>query len=317
MRNTDPPTKPPPRSFGPFTGTDLLSALAVVIIWGLNFVAMKLALRDFTPFQLGAARYVFAVLPLVFFVRPPRLPWPWLLMAGLSQLGQFALLFVGLKVGMTAALASVLIQTQLFFTVLLGALLLGERLSMPARCGLGLAALGLGCFGLNTALAATPGAAAQAVTGAGLVLCLGAAAMWAVANIVARKAQQRHPGYGALQYVVWSSLVPVLPFMALAWWFEPPATRWHWLQAGATAWVGVAYLGWFATIAAYAMWTALLKRHPAGRVAPFGLAVPLVGLGAGMLVLGETISALQWVGSACVVGALVVVMTGGRFARRA
>ena len=37
-----------------FTPRDLLAALAVVVIWGLNFVAMKFALHDFTPFQLGA-----------------------------------------------------------------------------------------------------------------------------------------------------------------------------------------------------------------------------------------------------------------------
>ena len=59
----------------PFTRGELLSALAIVVIWGTNFVVMKTALRHFTPFQLGAGRYVFAVLPLLFFVRPPRLPW--------------------------------------------------------------------------------------------------------------------------------------------------------------------------------------------------------------------------------------------------
>ena len=59
----------------PFTSKDLAAALAVVVIWGLNFVAMKFALRDFTPFQLGAARYVFAALPLVLLVKFPRMHW--------------------------------------------------------------------------------------------------------------------------------------------------------------------------------------------------------------------------------------------------
>ena len=89
-------------------GRDLLAALGVVLIWGSNFVAMKHSLHDFTPFQLGAARYVFAALPLLLFVRRPRLPVHWLVLYGLAQgVGQFGLLFISLRVGMTAALASV------------------------------------------------------------------------------------------------------------------------------------------------------------------------------------------------------------------
>lgn len=291
-----------------FGGRDLAAALGVVVIWGLNFVAMKYSLRDFTPFQLGTFRYLFAVLPLVFFVRKPQLSWRWLVPAGLAQLGQFGLLFVALQVGMTAALASVLMQTQVFFTTLLGVLLLHERLSGAMRAGLTLAALGLACFAMNF----TGHAVAGGITVLSLVLNLLAATMWAASNIIARKAQAAQPGYDALQFVVWMSLVPILPFAAMAWLFEPEATRWQWTHASAGAWAGVAYLGWFATIAAYALWTGLLKRHPANRVAPFSLGVPVIGLAAGMLTLGETVSLWQWAGSACVVAALAVVMLGPR-----
>ncbi|TVT58788.1 MAG: EamA family transporter [Azoarcus sp. PHD] len=95
------------------SGRDLAAALAVVVIWGLNFVAMKLALRDFTPWQLGAARYVFALVPLIFFVPRPKVPWRWLAAYGLAQgVGQFGLLFLGFELGMSSALAWVLMQTQ-------------------------------------------------------------------------------------------------------------------------------------------------------------------------------------------------------------
>jgi O-acetylserine/cysteine efflux transporter len=277
----------------PLMGLDLLAALGVVVIWGLNFVAMKFSLRDFTPFQLGTFRYVFAVLPLLLFIKKPALSWRWLLPAGLAQLGQFGLLFVALQVGMTAALASVLMQTQVFFTTLLGIILLHERLSGPLRAGLVLAAAGLACFAVNL------GGGSGGITLLSLLLNLGAASMWAVSNII-----------------VWMSLVPILPFAAMAWCFEPAATRWQWTHASFGAWAGVAYLGWFATVAAYAMWTWLLKRHAANRVAPFSLGVPVIGLAAGMLALGETVSAWQWAGSACVVMALAVVMFGGRWRRR-
>jgi len=93
----------------PLMGHDLFAALGVVVIWGLNFVAMKYSLRDFTPFQLGTFRYLFAVLPLLFFVKRPKLSWRWLVPAGLAQFGQFGLLFVALQLGMTAALVFVVL----------------------------------------------------------------------------------------------------------------------------------------------------------------------------------------------------------------
>jgi len=303
---------------GHLSGRDYAAALAVVVIWGLNFVAMKFALRDFTPFQLGAARYVFAVLPLVLLVKAPRLHWKWVLLYGLCQgVGQFGFLFSALKVGMTAALASVLMQTQVFFTAIFGFVLLHERPSRPLQLGLLLAALGLACFAMNYIAPVGGGAGASpATTFWGLVLNLCAAAMWAASNIVARRAQQSNSSYDALGFVVWSSLVPIIPFMLFALMFDPPAVRWNWLAAPVTGWLSVAYLGWIATILAYAMWTGLLKRHPANRVAPFSLGVPVVGLATGLLVLGEVVTPWQWAGVALVVAALAVVMLGPRWAGR-
>jgi len=298
---------------------DLAAALGVIVIWGLNFVAMKYALHDFTPFQLGAARYVLAVLPLVFFIRAPQLHWKWVLLYGLFQgVGQFGLLFTALKVGMTAALASVLMQTQVFFSALFGAVLLHERMSRPLVGGLLLAAGGLVCFGMNFV---TGGSAAITVLGFLLNLC--AAAMWAASNIVARKAQQSSPHYEPLQFLVWSSLVPILPFMLMSLLFDPsvasPEMSWSssakWASVPWTSWLAIAYLGWVATIWAYAMWTGLLKRHATNRVAPFSLGVPVVGLSAGVLVLGEVITPWQWAGIALLVAALGFVLLGGLVAQ--
>lgn len=297
----------------PFSGRDLLAALSVVVIWGLNFVAMKWALVDFTPFQLGVWRYVFAVLPLVFLVRRPAVPWRWVIAYGLCQgVGQFGVLFIALQVGMTAALASVLMQTQLFFTALLGVLLLGEQLSRPLKWGLVWAAVGLGCFAMNY----LGGAVAAGTTLLGFVLNLVSAAMWAASNIVARRTQQVAGSYDALGFVVWSAVVPIVPFMLLSLLFDAPALRWQWLDAPLSSWLAVAYLGWCATIMAYALWTGLLKRHPASRVAPFSLGVPVIGLAAGMGMLGERITLWQWAGGACIVMALVVVLVGARWQAR-
>jgi O-acetylserine/cysteine efflux transporter len=293
-------------------GRDLAAALVIVFIWGSNFIAMKFALHDFMPFQLGAARYVFAALPLVLFIKPPALHWKWVVLFGLFQgLGQFGFLFSALQAGMTASLASVLMQTQVFFTAILSFALLRERTGRPLQLGLALAALALLCFAMAYA---TP-QAGSATTARGFVLNLCAAAMWGASNIVIRKAQQSSSGFDPLALVVWSSLVPIVPFVLLSLWFEPPAQRWAWTAAPWSGWVSVAYLGWVATAFAYGLWTALLKRYPANRVAPFSLGVPVVGITAGTVILGESIGPWQWAGIALVIAALGCVMFGPAAAR--
>ena len=294
-----------------FEVKDVLAALGVVLIWGTNFIAMKFALHDMTPFQLGAGRYLFAVLPLILFYRPPKLHWKFVLAYGLLQgVGQFGCLFLGLKVGMSAALGSVLMQTQVFFTALFGFVLLREKASRALLCGLGLAALGIACFSLNYL---APGGKAGNTTPLGFVLVLGSAAMWAASNIVVRRAQQASSDFDVMPFMVWCSLVPIVPFILLSLAFDDAATRWRWVAAPWTTWASLAYLGWFATIAAYAMWTGLLKRHALNRVAPFSLAVPVVGISSGMIVLGDVITPWQWAGTALVVASLATVMFGPRW----
>lgn len=289
----------------PFTAKDYLAALCVIVIWGTNFVAMKFGLLDFTPFQLGAGRYLAAALPLLLVMRRPAIDLRWIVLYGLCQgLGQFGLVFIALKVGMTASLASVLMQTQVFFTALFGFVFLHEPLARQQKISLSLGALALSCFGLGVQAGTSTG-----VTWAGLLLNLGGASMWAASNIVARKAQQASqagPGYDPVAFVVWSSAVPILPFMLLSWAFDP---AWDWAQlreVGMLGWCSVLYLGWFATVMGYALWTGLLKRHPANQVAPLSLGVPVVGLTAGALVLHEVISVWQWAGIGLTLLALLV-----------
>ncbi len=295
------------------SGRDMAAALCVVIIWGTNFVAMKFALRDFTPFQLGAGRYLFAILPLILLIKPPKVHWKWVVYYGLFQgIGQFGLLFIALQAGMTAALASVLLQTQVFFTALFSFVLLGERVGRALQGGLILAALGLACFGMNY----VDPVGTASTSALGFMLCLGAAAMWAVSNIVVRRAQQSSQDFDAVAFLVWSSLIPILPFIALSLLFDAPATRLSWMQASWSSWLSLAYLGWMATILAYALWTSLFKRHAVNRVAPFSLGVPLIGIVTGMLVLGDVVTAWQWAGIALVVGALMCVLLGERLLQK-
>lgn len=143
--------------------------------------------------------------------------------------------------------------------------------------------------------------------------------MWAASNIVVRKAQQslgKDASFDAVAFLVWSSTMPILPFIALTLLFDAESTRWRWLAAPWSSWLSIAFLGWVATITAYALWTGLLKRHAANRVAPFSLGVPIVGLTAGVVILGEQITQWQWGGIALVVAALLTVMFGAQLAKK-
>ncbi|MGS1008213.1 EamA family transporter [Achromobacter anxifer] len=290
---------------------DYLCALAVVVIWGTNFVAMKVGMRGLSPMLLGALRFALAAFPLILFVRAPRLPWRWVAAYGLVQgLGQFGLLFTALKFGMPAGMASLVIQTQAFFTLLLAAPILHERAQRHHWIGLGVAALGL------AVIAGGRGEGPGQMTMLGFALTLGGAFMWAVSNIIVRLASRKSPGYDPFAFIAWSSAAPVLPFLLLAvlidgW--EPVAgmiTGMGWGEV-----LSVLYLAVLATLVAYTLWTQLLTRHPAAKIAPFSLLVPVVGLWAASMAFGERLEPLQWLGVAGVLAGLLFNQLGGRWLR--
>lgn len=280
---------------------DAVAIAAIVLIWGSNFVVMKWGLRGLSPMLLGALRFAVAGLALLVLRRGPPLPWRFLVAYGLAQgLGQFGLLFMGLQLGMTAGMASVVMQTQAFFTLLLAAPLLGERTRPRQWLGLTVALAGL------VAIAAAHGEGPGQMTLIGFLLTLGAGLMWAVSNIVGRLAV-RHSDYDPLAFIAWSSLVPVLPFLALDAWQQGPAATLAQLRglSGPTA-LSVLYLGLLATLLAYSLWTRLLKRHAPSQVTPWSLLVPVVGLAAAAAAFGERPLPLQWLGSGAVLLGLVV-----------
>lgn len=290
-----------------FNSKDYLAALAVIVIWGINFVVMKYGLQSFTPFQLGAARYFFAAFPLIFFIAKPALPFKFVVLYGLFQgVGQFGFVFTALHVGMTAALASVLMQTQVFFTAIIGWAVMREQLSSQQQIGLVLAALAIVCFGMH--FTDLPSTALASVTVLGFLLCLCGASLWGASNIVARKAQGVNPDFSALGFVVWTSIIPIVPFALLSYVFDTPSSRGNWFSASLVSIGAAAFLGLLGSSLAYTLWTQLLKRHSANRVAPFSLGVPVVGLTAGMWLLGEQVSRWQWAGIGFVIAALVIAM---------
>lgn len=297
-----------------WTVKDTVMALIVVLIWGVNFVPMKLGLAALSPLELGAGRYLFAVFPCIFFIRFPAVRLRWVVLIGLCQgVGQFSFLFYSLQVGMTASLASVLLQTQVFFTVFWSFLLFRHTPSKVLWASISAATIGLAFFLIN----ALQDSQVKHVTLVGLYLILASAAMWGLSNVISRQAQAETPNYNPLSLIVWSSVVAVLVYLLLIIGLEPNASRWlaasTWQALSLTTWLSVAFLGWASSLVGYALWTALLKRHAANKVAPFSLGVPVVGLTVGLIWLQEPINFWQWCGSFWVGVSLVLVVFGPRW----
>ncbi|MDU9409756.1 EamA family transporter [Pseudomonas sp. zfem001] len=283
------------------TPKDLLLALLVIVVWGLNFVVIKVGLHGMPPMLMGALRFMLAAFPAILFVRRPQVPLRWMLAYGMTiSVGQFAFLFYAMYVGMPAGLASLVLQSQAFFTLFFAALFLGERLRGSNLFGLLVAASGLVLIGLQ---------GGQAMTLAGFALTIAAASMWALGNVVTRKLGK----VNLVGLVVWGSLIPPLPFLALSLWLEGPELISQSLRnLSLDSLLVLAYLAFGATILGYGLWSRLLSRYPASQVAPFSLLVPVVGISSSALLLDERLGSLQMVGAALVMAGLLINVWGGR-----
>lgn len=271
-------------------------ALAVLVtaIWGFNFVVIRLGLGSTPPLLLAALRFMAAALPVVVLPRP-NVPFGKMLAIGLTLfVGQFAFLFPAMKLGMPAGLASVTLQSQAFITILIVSAL-GERPRARQIAGALVAACGL------ILIATTIGGDFTAI---GLALSLAAAASWAVGNVIMRTLGKIDMG----PFVIWLSLVPILPLLALSFAIEGgPAIAHaltHWTTMGV---VSVLYLAIPTTIFGFGVWGFLLNRYPATTVAPFSLLVPLFGAVSAHFVLGEAFPPLRVAGMGLILAGLAII----------
>ncbi|MDO9112070.1 MAG: EamA family transporter [Desulfatirhabdiaceae bacterium] len=296
---------------------DLVLALLLVTIWGATFTVIKLGLGGVPPMLLAAFRFVFAALPAVFFVRRPAVgPRYWVTYGIAVGVCQFGCLFYAMHTGMPAGVASVVVQSQAFFTLAFATIFLRESASDSQITGLGIASVGLVLVGHNVG-----GTSVFAIPPAALLLTLASAAFWGISNIIVRKATASATSQGkrldVLSLVVWSSLVPPVPLFLLALLLDTPET----VIGAITALDGVSvfsilYLSFGATLFGFGVWSRLLSRHPANLVAPLSLLVPVTGLLTAWLILGEQLSILQWGGCLTVIFGLLVSTFGLQAFRR-
>ncbi|MEP6796751.1 MAG: EamA family transporter [Lapillicoccus sp.] len=255
----------------------ILLAVAVAVVWGANFVVIDAGLGDLPPLTFVALRFLFVLVPAIFFVPRPAIRWRDLAAVGLlMSVAQFGLLYTSLHLGMPPGLASLVLQIQVMLTVVIAALALHERPSVRQQVGVlvGLAGLAVVAVGRS---ASTPLVA--------LLLCVAAALAWASGNVVAR----RIGSPSGIGLTIWSALFVPGPILALSLLIDGPAAIATGLRhAGWATLASTLYTAYLSSVFGYGVWNSLLGRHPATAVVPFTLLVPVSGIATAWVVTGET-----------------------------
>jgi O-acetylserine/cysteine efflux transporter len=267
----------------------------VVAIWGTNFVVIKVALAALPPLLLGVLRFSLVFVPAALFLPKPAVPWRKLAAYGvLIGSGQFGLLYLALNGFIAPGLASLVVQTQVFFTIGLAMLADGERVRPHQWAALALATAGVAVIAANTG---------GDISIAGLLMVLIAALCWAAGNQVARTMGRVQ----MLNVVVWSGVFALPPLLVLSLCFEGPRRMAQGLMAAdASVWAAVAWQAVGNSLFGYAAWGWLMARHPAATIAPMALLVPVFGMGASALVLSESLPAWKLLAAALVLSGLAL-----------
>jgi O-acetylserine/cysteine efflux transporter len=279
---------------------DVGLAVAVAVIWGLAFVASRLALDELSPALMTAMRFAIAALPCLF-VRRPNVPWRVLIAISATLfLGQFLAQSWAIAHGVPVGLASVIVQSQALFTVAFAVLAFREIPTRMQIAGIGVAAIGLlmicGTVGFDFSV------------GAFAVLMISPVS-FAIGNLLLRQARE----VPMFDLFAWLCLVPPLPLLALAFAVDGPRATWSALvHMSPTGWVSMLFVGAISTSIAYWLWGRLLRDYTAAQVVPFALLVPFVGSAASTVVFGETFGPLRLSGMVIVVAGIAVMLLSKR-----
>lgn len=283
----------------------LLLAVLITAIWGVNFSVIKLGLHAVDPFLLAGIRFTLCALPAILFIKKPDVPWRYLIGYGLVfGIGLWGLVNLGIQAGLSAGIASLLLQFSAFFTLLLGSLVFRERLSRYQIAG-GLIA----CAGLLSIFFITDGS----VTISGVLLVLAGAIAWSVANIISKRTGTRQ----VFAFLVWSSAFAPLPLFLLDGVVNGMAGyRALYSHADSLALLSILFQAYPNTLLGYWVWNGLLKRYPVSTVAPLSLLVPVFGILGSVAIFGETLSTQKIAALVLIVTGLAVGLYGPRLARR-
>ena len=279
---------------------DICLAVMVAVIWGLGFVASRIALNELSPALMTALRFSIAAVPCLF-VRKPGVSWTLLFAISFTLfLGQFLAQAWAIAHGVPVGLSSVIVQSQALFTIALAAIIFRERPTRMQTLGIAVATFGLlmicGTVGYDFSVAA-------------FAVLMISPVSFAIGNLLLRGAQ----GAPMFDLFAWLCLAAALPLLALTLAGDGVQPTWHALShlslSGLLCMLG---LGGISTSIAYWLWGRLLRDYQAAQVVPFALLVPFVGSAASSVVFGEKFGPLRLAGMLTVVGGIAVMLLSKR-----
>ena len=271
----------------------IVCAVMVPLLWGYQFVVIKVGIVEFPPLFFLGLRFLAMALLLVPFVKKPARQELSPVAAISVFLGglNFGLFYVGLGLG-SGSISAVAYQLATPFTILLAWPLLAERPSLVTSSGVLLAFLGV------VVLAAGPGLSANAIP---ILLVVGAALAFAVANVLTK----RHGPFDPLMLTGWSSLFTVPQVMLMSFVLEDGQLT-SLVTADEHGWLALAYTVFIGGIVGFSLWFWLIARCTMGRVAPFGLLLPVFALISSVLFLDEHITPTLIVGALLAISGVAI-----------
>ncbi len=270
-------------------------ALLTVFIWGSNFVVIKAGLEHWPPFLFTTLRFFFVAIPLIFFLPRPNVSWSKIILYGLFiGVGQFGLLFWAMDNDISPGLASLVVQLQVFFTIILSIFLFGEQIRSNQFLALAISFLGIFVIGYFSDTDTT-------LLGVGLVLL--AALAWAFGNIVIKSVGD----INIIAFLAWSSLFSVPPLLLISIIKENPETILSALyNAPLGAWAALFWQTIGNTLIGYGIWNYLLNQYPSSIVTPWALLVPVFGISASSIILAEPLPPWKLVAASLVLLGLLL-----------
>jgi O-acetylserine/cysteine efflux transporter len=279
---------------------DVCIAVLVAVIWGLAFVASRIALDEFSPSLMTALRFAIAAAPCLFLPKP-KVSWPLMIAISFTLfLGQFLSQAYGIAHGVPVGLTSVIVQSQALFTIAFAVIAFREWPTPVQGLGIAIAAVGLlmicGTVGYDFSITA-------------FAVLMISPISFAIGNLLLRRAQ----GVPMFDLFAWLCLASAIPLLALTLAADGPASTWHSLtHMSLTGLICMLALGGVSTSTAYWLWGRLLRDYPAAQVVPFALLVPFVGSAASSIVFSERFGSLRLAGMLTVVGGIAVMLLSRR-----
>lgn len=284
--------------------TSLLLVLGVTVVWGANFIAVKIGLEQIPPLTLCALRFFLASFPAILFVPRPNVPIKYILIYGLATFAiQFALLFSGMAAGLTPGMAALISQTQVFFAIFFAYLFANQTIDRWQMLGsivsfLGIVIIGFNCNNTSCTLL-------------GFTLAISAAIFWGLGNLVSTKLQS----INMLSMIIWSSFIAFIPLFGLACITENPMQILsHPENITLASILSIAYITYASTHFGYGSWSWLISKHSMPMIAPFALLCPIIALALSAIVLQETFESWKMLASLLVVSGLAMNILGPKIA---